>query len=884
MQKPHAHFQGLSGSESQKSPAFAVPWSSSLLLRIPLILVALLFVLAVAMTLVLEMVGQPLLEKESLRLVERSGNGIVTDLESRLAHTRSLATALANLGESLEPNVEQHERLIANVLDYEGMESFIAGGGIWPEPFAFAADVERRSFFWGRDSEGQLRYFNDYNNPEVPAYHNLEWYAPVRYLQEGEAFWSRSYMDPISCQPMVTCSVPMFRDGEFYGVSTVDLKLEGLSDLLERLAKQIGGYAFAVDREGKFISFPDENLAKVYRHSDSNKIAEEYINVRDLARRSPSFRPIAGAVTALEGKLVDLARESGLYSEELAQSLDAESHEIDNKAAQLLAAMLVHPFMDRTGNTQLVRFEIEDDLLLHETASIALFHVPETYWTIVTAMPRSQAIASSVLIKNSLFKALIGVLVIAVAVTFFVLRRILMRPLAAMTGQLVKETQDSEGHQLVVDDTSEIGALAYWINHRSEQLRTQLVKRQEAEAALICAKLDAEAATRAKSEFLAAMSHEIRTPMNGVIGMTGLLIETGLDVQQLDFARTARSSAESLLTLINDILDFSKIEAGKLEFDHVDFEFHELIREVIDILDFKAKAKGIEMSYDADPSLRFPLAGDPGRIRQVVMNLLSNALKFTDEGSIVIRSRLDWIAGDQASVIVTVADTGIGIPELSQHKLFSSFTQVDGSMKRQFEGTGLGLAISKKLVSMMDGEIGFESEVGKGSTFWFKILVDRGNEIPATSCAVLDEKLCERVDMSQRGKLRLLLAEDNPVNQKVAVKLMEKLGYQVDCVVNGLEAVEAMKEDPYDIVLMDCQMPQMDGFQATERIREMEGDDRRTPIIAITANAMKGDRERCLAAGMDDYISKPVNRQILDRLLARWSEMVSADSAPPELV
>ena len=385
------------------------------------------------------------------------------------------------------------------------------------------------------------------------------------------------------------------------------------------------------------------------------------------------------------------------------------------------------------------------------------------------------------------------------------------------------------------------------------------------------AKEAAEAANRAKSEFLANMSHEIRTPMNGILGMSELLFDTALTAQQHDYLNSVRHSSQALLTVINDILDFSKIEAGRFELDLVPFRLRDNLADTIKPLAMRARAKGLSLVCHVQPDVPDALHGDLGRLRQILINLVGNAIKFTPWGEVRLSIWAETPGPKAATLHVAVADTGIGIPADKLGTIFAPFVQADGSMARNFGGTGLGLTISAQLVEMMSGRIVVESTVGQGSTFSFAIpLGIHQNVAPSPrGGATADKPTAGTLGPPLVAPLRILLAEDNVINQKVCLGILEKTGHRVVTASNGREAVAILEQELFDLVLMDVQMPDLDGLEATAAIRERErATGRRTPIIALTAHAMKGDRERFLAAGMDAYVSKPLHPDELRQAMA----------------
>lgn len=935
--------------------------------------------------------GREVIEEQVNKLNSKIGETIALKLNERLSSTESLTTSLANLALVLPKNTDMFLNVIPDLIDNAGMKNLIAGGGIWPEPDKFTEGIARRSFFWGRDEQGILKFFDEYNDPAGQGYHNEEWYVPARYMKKGQVYWSKSYMDQYSREPMVTCMVPMWNDEGFQGVATIDLKLLGLSEFMAEQTQLIGGYALAVDRNNRLLAFPHDDE----RYFSTSKSGNNFPTMQALALRQPNFSHLTNILMDIDAELlkkVNVSNTETLVS--LSKRLTEDSKQIDVAEASMIAAMLLgEQYLSQPERHVLV----ESDPILNEPVSLRVFTMLNTGWKLVVAMPIRYTDMVVTKITDSILSLLVVLLaVLAIAYAVF-LRAVFISPVAKLTAQ-VRSLVSKEDYatKLEVSGRDELAQLASWFNVRTWQLSKSLESLHEKNLALDEARQDSEQANRTKNIYLASMSHDIRTPMNAIVGMSDILSQSELlGTEQRNYAKVINSSAQALLLLINDILDFSKIEANQLSLEHIEFNLRDMIDDCADLISFQASEKNLEFIYFLSPEINPYLLGDPGRIRQIILNLMGNALKFTDSGRIELWIEAINPADDVINLHIEVRDTGVGLSKAATENIYKPFLQADNTVTRKFGGSGLGLTISKHLSELMGGSIEFRSVENAGTTFTFSVklkvqpqfksgypqkahakktllvlgqnhfqnlVIERYATAANYECKIcsnlqvwlsalevcepslcislcsdlglfgdvkrlsavlfpnleqhkmivlksqndselddlsgvlpqltilpltlpikfdlLNKILLEEEDvispsnaktaaLSSLSHKKVLVVEDNLVNQQVLMIMLRHLGITAEVVSDGLEALEAAETKPFDLILMDWQMPRMDGLEATKRIRALKLEAEPV-IIAVTAYAMSGDIEKCLNAGMDDYLSKPIRRDKLATTLEKW--------------
>ncbi len=801
---------------------------------------------------------------QSLQQHSLAGRGIIDQLNIRLKAAEILAISVKNAGKSLPKDPEIFKQTISNIIDEQTVKAYVAGGGIWPEPYWFDNESIRRSFFWGRNEKGALEYYDDYNDPKGNGYHGEEWYVPARFVNKDSCYWSKSYVDPYSYQPMVTCTVPMLNDGEFSGVSTIDLKLEGLSHILSENMKTVGGYAFIVDRNDRFIAFPDESKVQFGAQGKDELERRTYIDIDQMEKRFPVFQELYEKIKKTEEKYGDTSSKAkNIDKEKISDYLSENSYQIDHKGADLIANYITTKRDVLNSKDTLVDHyyeQISNDILLGEKSYISIFHLKDTGWTLVLVTPFQQLVGNANKITWQISFIILCAFVVILSGFFYAIRSVLIMPMQDIIQRLRQSSVEEENFCFLDEQKSnEIGEISRWYNTRTREL--------------IHAKRLAEQANRAKSEFLANMSHELRTPLNSIIGMTAIQLEDtkeGTEVHEA--SKIIYKSSFSLLNIVDDILDLSKIEAQQMILEKIGFDFNSIIHDSIESMAPVFSQKGISLNCSFKNGNVPYIKGDPVRVQRILMNLLSNAAKYTLEGCVDLTVEYTLQDNNFLYLKCSVTDTGIGIPEDKVDLIFQKFAQADETTTRKFGGTGLGLTITKELVEMMDGEIGVESKSGIGSTFWFQIPFEITSEL-SDNDSNTPKNAHDAHEPNKIKGAKILVAEDHKLNQLFITKLLNRFGVDFDIVDDGIKAVEAYKSGQYDLILMDCHMPEKNGYQATQDIRDIElKTDKHIPIIALTADAMSGTREKCMTAGMDEYTSKPIDGNLLYSMLSELIE------------
>lgn len=696
-------------TDRNTTPEFTFRISNSLVIG----LLALILLIITTSFSIIWFEGRPRLLDMNLDSQTKLGQNISLALERELREIRGVARSLAKGAKALPENNRERslKRLIPSLLGSENKEGMIAGGGVWPEPYKFNADRARASVFWGATPEDNRAFFDDYNAPYSPGYHNEEWYVPAQYISAEEAYWSRSYTDPYTRQPMVTCSIPMRESGnenagkgELIGVATVDIRLDKLSQALNKLMTGFDAYAFIIDRNNRFIVFPtlgfDVSRTQVYAGDNGFKY------LADLAKIYPAFNKIQERIDALDNRLYEELSITRPEYTQLVEKITQGSYQIDHEEAKRIVAQM---WLKERNLSEIPlpmdQFELIEDLLLRGKSTGFIYQMPSTGWRIVTVFEYRAYGGISELISKTLFGA---ILISAIAfgfVAFFLMKSFVLDRISRMVNMLSEAVQnkESESLKLEYESNDELGMLAYWFNKRSEQL----------EAAII----SAEKANRAKSDFLAGMSQELRTPLHSIIGFNRrLIVKLGSELEDQNYKTliAIQRSSNYLLSLIDDILEVSELEAGKVRLKYAWESVNLMLDDASSQMAGQMSDASIEFETETmTEDLRIMV--DRQKVIQVLMHLLANALQTKGVGKIKLRAKRTKLT-DQDAIEFSVKDTGAGISQEEKLKIYKQFSQAEDSTSIE-KGMGLGLYVIREITALHNGAVYFDSDLNVGSEF-----------------------------------------------------------------------------------------------------------------------------------------------------------------------
>ncbi|OUR64509.1 hypothetical protein A9Q79_04185 [Methylophaga sp. 42_25_T18] len=968
-------------------------WWNKLQFRLPLVFVICLVIFLVLASLLIQTEARKTLEQREWQRIELSNRAIVEDLQHKTTVASSLAYAMASAASSLPSDNQLYHIVFKNLFNDAPSQHLLAGGGIWPEPYQFDPEKERNSFFWGKDERRDLQFFNDYNDPDGNGYHHEAWYVPSTFQSEGDLMWSGSYIDPYSLEPMVTVTVPIFKQEQFYGVSTVDMNLSGLDKLVKSWASGVGGYTFVVDRNGKLIS-------KLIKRIPT--IDDDYASLAELTSNSPSFSAITDAIEQLTSDSL-LGEKTAFFDEQIQTKIADNSYQISEDEAKLISAIIQLPKVNLpTLSLQTSNFKVAAAPFVNEDSFISIINMPETHWKVVTVMPYSQITSAVSQGVAKLLWPLVIMAALVIGIIYLFIHLLFIKRVTDITSQLsASDSNVVEATEINTADKGELGLLVGLFNKATRELSTSKIElelraqvsetlqhpssldglleqvlaiicefkglqvqqragvfilsetdktlqlyakygdlpedcltdyeyefiydpvithnqyivplkyadkflgilvlylitdstqspvylkvltnigqilglaiaNEQSRKALVDEKANAEEANRAKSEFLSSMSHELRTPLNAILGFSQLLesdTNSPLTNTQKDNMHFIVDSGKHLLALINQVLELSSIEAGKTELSIEMINLSSLIGTTLSLVSTIAEKAQIELHVLSD--LDVTVIADYTKLEQVLLNLISNAIKYNHVGGSV---SLDWCLADRNQIRVKVIDTGIGIRDDQKHHVFDAFNRL-GQEVSTIEGTGIGLVVTKDLVDLMGGSIGFDSVEGQGSTFWFELAMSDVATSAIPQHLHADHSADNKIpDLLNNGKAmpqvkHILYVEDNPANRMLMQSYFEKWNEQLTLEIaeSAEVALEILAEKQFDLILMDIHLPGQNGKDLTQNLRE-DPKFKDLPIIAITAAAMKSDINQ--AAGLFDvYITKPINFTVLSEVLQKY--------------
>ena len=806
--------------------------------------------------------GKALIAVESSKVIEQLGNNAVSELTIRSSEIAALTKNLATISEQLPKSVSTFKSIIPKLIDFRG-DFDIAGGGVWPEPYAFQSDKKRRSFFWARNLEGSLIYYDDYNKVGM-GYHHEEWYVAVRHMKPGTCSWSESYMDPYSYQPMVTCSVATFdHNAHFSGVVTIDLKLEGLQALIASVQQKSSGYVFIVDRNNKFISFPQPELVTQLDLNIQGTPSKEFMLASEFIE--PLFEPLAQALDMMTQDILRHARDQKNYNPSIATTINQESYKIDHAKAELLAAIIANPIQN--NRTYLYKtVHLEQEWLLKEASTAFIFHVPHSYWKLVIVKPNSNINAVASNISRILIFHIVATTLIILGLIYLVYSHLLIRPLSQTTqalqemGLLANKMKFEELKVLEIPYTrfNEIGLLIEVFDKITIQVIEQHCQLKTVNKALEENIIQLTQLNILKDEFLENTSQELKTPLNSIIGLAESLNEgvTGsLNASTKSNLVMIVNTGKRLSVLVNNILDFSKLKHNTLELQQISVTIKELLDVVLTLHQSLASAKDVHLINNIASDLP-PAFADENRVQQILHNLVSNAIKFTETGYIVIYGKVvnDFLE-------ICISDTGSGMTVEQLQHIFESYNEQESLSSH----IGLGLAITKQLVELHGGRIWIESQIHQGTRCYFTLPISTQTETVHTALLSFQELVVSPPE-NMTSKTTILCVDDEPVTLQVLHNYLYLEDYHIIQAKSGSEALHLIENGlKPDAVVLDVMMPKMTGYEVTKKIREKWKADE-LPIILLTANNQIADLVMGLEVGANDYLTKPVSK---DELLAR---------------